>query len=569
MRPPKADRAVATDAAPVAMRQEPALMQAVTDATRAMQAAAAQLTRLGQALAQPGSEAAADGPMVDVWGDDPRSEPGAAAGRRPVMVRLQGIANPLLRVAIAEAQPAIGRHAPGTSEFRYWNAAEALSRGIAFWSGMLPAGTTWSAANPLPVRLVAPDDLLNAFYARADGLTFFRGMTGMGEVFTGESADVVLHELGHAVLDALRPQLFNAGLTEAAAFHEAFGDVNAILCGLQLAWMRDAVMAETGGRIRVSSCLSRIAESLAWGIRQTQPQSVDADCLRNAANSFAYRRPDLLPTSAGAGALSRAPHSFSRVFTGAFFDALSGMFAAGATRDADHLRMVSEEAARLLVAAIRTAPITTSYFSQLAAAMIQADEALHGGRYRTVLSQAFMRREILSVPSALGLVGAVVPALPVARGMAIASPPDVGALRYADEEPDTAHLLGYGETPDLPPQPVVLDGLRISVHLPDEPPRFAVAPATRGPEAEPVLSNEVAGRLFLEELIGQGRVELMSSEAVGLRGVMPQASGAPPPRVTHRLVEEGGAMVLRRVRFQCCPDADHPAPRHWAAHGVS
>jgi hypothetical protein len=56
---------------------------------------------------------------------------------------------------------------------------------------------------------------------------------------------VVCHELGHAILDALKPQLFNVASTEAGAFHEAFGDISAILCALQGAV---AMVVGNGGR---------------------------------------------------------------------------------------------------------------------------------------------------------------------------------------------------------------------------------------------------------------------------------------------------------------------------------
>jgi len=105
----------------------------------------------------------------------------------------------------------------------------------------------------------------------------------------------VLHELGHAILDALRPQLFNAFSIEAAAFHEAFGDMSSILCGLQLPSRRAKVLSETGGRLNTNSRLSRLAEQLGWGIRQSSPTAVDPDSLRNAANRFFYQRPEQLP----------------------------------------------------------------------------------------------------------------------------------------------------------------------------------------------------------------------------------------------------------------------------------
>jgi hypothetical protein len=203
----------------------------------------------------------------------------------------------------------------------------------------------------LPILLDEGEDF-NAFYDR-QALNFFHGTAGGRPVFSGESPDEVCYEEGHAVLNALRPALFDAGSIEAAAFHEAFGDMSALLAALQLPTMRAAILAETGGDLRRSSRLSRLAEQLGWAIRQFAPDAVKPDCLRNAANSFFYTNPEGLPSTAPAASLSSEAHAFSRVFTGAFLEALAGGFrlASADPSEAD-LQAVSLDLARLLVAGI-------------------------------------------------------------------------------------------------------------------------------------------------------------------------------------------------------------------------
>ena len=235
-----------------------------------------------------------------------------------------------IRIVNPASAPEAKPHSPGTADFRYWTAAEALRRGADFWGALLP-GTSWEVGSILPVDLDFGIDL-NAFYDR-EGLKFFHGSAAGRTVFSGESPDVVCHELGHAILDSLKPQLFDAASIEVAAFHESFGDMSAILSALQLPSLREGVLAETGGVLHRASRLSRLAEQLGWAIRQSVPSAVEADCLRNAVNTFFYRDPDTLPTMAPATALSSEPHSFSRVFTGAFFEGLAGMLATTASRD--------------------------------------------------------------------------------------------------------------------------------------------------------------------------------------------------------------------------------------------
>ena len=199
----------------------------------------------------------------------------------------------------------------GTREFRFWTAAEALRRGADFWAARIPL-TKWE---------VGP--VLNA-------LNFFHGPSSGGTVYSGESPDIVCHEMGHAVLDSFKPQLWGAASHEVAAFHESFGDMSSILSALQLPSLRTAILSDTGGHLYRTSRLSRLAEQLGAAIRAQQPDAVDPDCLRNAVNSFTYQDPVNLPPMAPAQQLSSEPHSFSRIFTGAFFECLGSMLTATA-----------------------------------------------------------------------------------------------------------------------------------------------------------------------------------------------------------------------------------------------
>src|SRR5437762_2743732 len=181
--------------------------------------------------------------------------------------------------------------------------------------------------------------------------------------------------------EALRRGLWDAMSVEVAAFHESYGDISALLAGLQLPSLRRAVLAETGARIGRSSRLSRLAEQLGWALRQILPGSAEPDCLRNAVNPFFYRAPETLPPSGPSSSLTAEPHSFSRVFTGGWFEALAGMLAvrASSPTEADLLQ-VSLDAGRLLVDAIPAAPIVADYGSQVAAHLIESDAELFRGR---------------------------------------------------------------------------------------------------------------------------------------------------------------------------------------------
>ena len=444
---------------------------------------------------------------VRVWEDDPLA--GAVAVER-AQAKLPKAP---LGITIDVPAPPAKLYDPGTAEFRYWQAADALARGAAFWKSVMPKGTSWQAGKTLPVRLDA-GDRLNAVYTRGD-LRFFHTNVAGTMVFTGESPDVVCHEMGHAVLDAIRPELWDAMSHEVAAFHESFGDMSAILVALQQPAIREEVLTETGGALYRSSRLSRVAEQLGWGQRQRQPCSAEGDCLRNAVNCFSYQPPTTLPNTSPAVLLSSAPHSFSRVFTGAFFQMYAGMVVLlHRPPTADDLLQASIDAGRLLVTAVQAAPIVADYMTQVAAHILEADKVLFEGRYASAIEFGMGGRGILSLPSARTVTGTPVPA---AFGSVAGF--DLPSAAFTGSE--------FGLD-----RPVVM-------RVPNQPRRLAaLAVATDGGSLAATPPEEVAAG-FLRELMLRQRVALPADGDVDPDG--------PGPLKSHRLVDRGDHLTVERV----------------------
>jgi hypothetical protein len=459
-------------------------------------------------------------PEVSAWEDDP--EP-AVLVNRPV----PDFAKQPLAFNFPSAPPAPGVYQPGTAEFRFWTAAEALRRGADFWAPRVAAGN-WQVGPSLKVLLDAGLDL-NAYYDR-QALNFFHGPGKGGTVYSGESPDIVCHEMGHAILDTIKPQLWGAASHEAAAFHESFADMSAILSALQLQSLRVAILADTQGHLYRSSRLSRLAEQLGTAIRLQAPDAVDPDCLRNAVNSFTYQDPINLPQMAPASQLSSEAHSFSRVFTGAFFEILGGLLAAKATApngptEAD-LLSVSGEIADILVPAVQQAPVVANWYSQVAAAMVQTSASINPA-YPPILKGVFVRRSILSLNSAASVqvlqasLAAMAPRM-VPTGSA--DPLAVIALSAND----------YGL--DLP---LLVESASHSRQF------VAKAAAVQGNGSLEPASSSTAAHAFVDDLFSRGRVDY-----AGL--------GRPEARLdhgsrlrSHRLVADNGAIRLHRCLFDC------------------
>ena len=471
----------------------------------------------GVEMAKRGTPKAQTTGAISVWEDDPGS---GILVSRPV----PDVSRAPLGFSFPTPVPQPGVYKPGTPGFRYWTAAEALRRGADFWANRVPLAN-WQTGQMLRVLLDEGSDL-NAYYDR-QALNFFHGASPDGTVYSGESPDVVCHEMGHAVLDSFKPELWNVASHEAAAFHESFGDISAILSALQLPSLRAAILSDTGGHLYQSSRLSRLAEQLGAAIRSQQPDAVEPDCLRNAVNSFSYDDPIQLPPVAPASQLSSEAHSFSRVFTGAFFEALGAFLATTAanagTPTEQELLSSANDLAAILVTAVKQAPVVSNFYAQVAAHMVEA-AGLVNLNYVPILKGVFTRRSILSLQSA-----AQVHVLQQsATALAALPPAPHGAL---DRVALPAVQYGLDE-------PLLVD-------TPSNPRKFlATASAADASEIEPASAISAA-RGFVDDLFRRGRV---------LYGDV----GRPEARLehgrrlrSHKLIRVDGGVHLIRVLFDC------------------
>jgi hypothetical protein len=465
---------------------------------------------------------------IAVWEDDPMSVPSAYTIRVPAP-ELDTL--PLAIEILGNApDPAI--YAPGTEEFRYWTAAAALGRAVNYWSALLPNTTNWEVGPILPVRLDAGVDL-NAYYTRDEdqkGLSFFHDTVNGETIYSGESSDIVCHELGHAILDTIRPDLFDAASDEIAAFHESFADISAILSDLQLPSLREAVLVETNGDLHRSSRLSRLAEQLGWAIQQVNPDKADSDCLRNAVNSFSYQDPTTLPLSGPNSVLTSDPHSFSRVFTGGFFEALASMIALQShTPTEDDLLQVSQDAGKLLVVALLVAPASSDFYSQVAAYMIEADRLHFNGKYSTVLTSAFVNRGILSWEATAMLRPHLSSPTMATRAMTASKRNAITELPQV-----TLSATHYG-----------LRSKTLVVSVPREAKRRRTEAPTSKLRMMASPSAEKVAKSFVDDLFQRGKVDV-GEFADASAGMIHSAVG----QKTHKLTQTSRGLMLTRILFE-------------------
>ncbi len=254
----------------------------------------------------------------------------------------------------------------------------------------------WAAVSILRVNPRAGKDF-NAFYDR-HSLKFFYDQDILSKkmIYTSESSDVVAHEFGHAFLDILRPDLWSVQSYEAWAFHESFGDIVAICNIMQYDQILTKALADTGNDLKKSNIISRLAEELGKAISTIANDSSYALALRDAVNNFKYIDPKLLPADSPNNELSNECHNFSRVWTGAWYDCMIGMYiqnVQSGMSNLEALKLARDTAAQYVLYACQYAD-SIKFYSSTAAHMLFFDKNKNNGKYQNVLSETFSSRNI-------------------------------------------------------------------------------------------------------------------------------------------------------------------------------
>jgi hypothetical protein len=234
----------------------------------------------------------------------------------------------------------------------------------------------------------------NAFYSRdqkALKFFFFNAGTPPAQVFTCRSLDIVAHETGHAILDALKPGwLLASNPPQTGGLHESFGDLTAIFLALNQLDQCDALIAQTKADLHAKNFLSDLAEQ--FGLALGRPNG-----LRNADNNLKL-------SEAGTEV-----HAISQVFTGGMFDVLADLFALERNPDikddAAVLHDVAGYLASVLIRGLRAAPNTAATYAHVVNKMLGIVVAdAKPATYRQALVNAFAAREVIA-PTALSMNG--------------------------------------------------------------------------------------------------------------------------------------------------------------------
>ena len=180
---------------------------------------------------------------------------------------------------------------------------------------LLGRPVTWANGAGRLLLLPHASYMENAFYDRVTGglhFGYFEGYEGE-VVYSCLSHDIVTHELGHAVLDGLKPGYNEVSSPETAGFHEYFGDAVAMMASLANRDVARVVVDDAPARLDAKNVVSAIASQFGAALRGLPEQ----DYLRGAWNKRTMA--DM------AGKFEE--HDWSEVLTGVYYELLQFLYA--------------------------------------------------------------------------------------------------------------------------------------------------------------------------------------------------------------------------------------------------
>lgn len=294
----------------------------------------------------------------------------------------------------------------GSPQFDQVNTHGIVAGALATYEHYMGHTVPWSFKGPLEVNPHAGDGK-TAYYSRWDqSINFFQwDSPSLGKtVTTAQSFDVASHEMGHAILDGLRPGLLSG--TESKAFHEGFGDSSAILHALQYDTNLQQILADNGGDFSKPSLVTRLAEEFgtAFNKEDDNPKNDNNPYYRTALNEFQYADPKTLPSdsyppSQPEEVLTSEPHSFSRIWSGSFYSMLGSLYtqcAGEAPSQLDALRQARDVLGTLWGKSLDHIPAANLKFRHAASAMLREANQLEGGKYFDSLAAVMLDRNLLT-----------------------------------------------------------------------------------------------------------------------------------------------------------------------------
>lgn len=446
-------------------------------------------------------------------------------------------------------------HDVGSAEFVDWQCHEAAARTLAAWERVSAPLRFWHGRRRSIRLLPRRQTGIGASYER-DRIGFDHHPFGNPTFFAGASADAVAHEIGHAILDAIRPELWDSIFAEVAAFHEGFADCVSLLLALDDAAVRQLLIdasADPARALAVENAASQVAESVADYYREVHRTSGGAAVRRRLRNDFKWELPVTLNPVSARGELASEPHSFGQVFAGCFYDLIDNVYRNGGQHTSDGLAGAAQIAGTLLALAIESAPQEARFFRAVGRAMIHADERLSGGAFHLPIRDAFNAHGLQ-----LGSSAMLAPSASLAGPAPARTGPAARRLNRRTRA-DLVRRAGSGAEARVTTAPARIGRKRLVRATIEQALGVEFHPAGR---ATGTVSAKLSQDVLLDGqrghcvLLGEmpnpvAAADEANSFVRGLDGCGQIGESAKDPGATHRIVKRGREWVLKRICFAC------------------
>jgi len=200
----------------------------------------------------------------------------------------------------------------------------------------------WHSPGALTVRYNIESKSEFPFYSRDDlevKLFHIKGKSKYGkkyDVDTAFSPDIISHEVAHAVLDGLAPNLLDSNFVESLAIHESVADLTAFNAAMRNNDLRKHIMNEAKDDLRKAYDAIQIAEEA--GRVSGIIDGHQSHFLRTLDNKMIL----------GGVANNYSPHDVSQVLTGLIFDTICDEYSRYRSNDVDATSSYSWDASKAI-----------------------------------------------------------------------------------------------------------------------------------------------------------------------------------------------------------------------------
>jgi hypothetical protein len=283
----------------------------------------------------------------------------------------------------------VGRHTPNTRSFHQVNVWAVAQRVLDFyedtWQGGLGRTIPWAFDGSRLILVPHAGLAENACYDRhSKSLQFYYRTRGETIDYSCLSHDIIAHEMGHAILDGIRPYYWEDSSLQTRAFHEFVADQTAILTALRNNDVRGELEKLTKGKIDLANFVADLGEVFG-------DQTKGRRYVRNALQDPKVTMADLDE--------GKSPHYCSQVLTGAMWDIMATMAAKYMKIDQESPKLalwhVIDGFRRIALRPLEFLPPVDVQFIDYARAVLRAHALSHPRDrhgYRDIMRKVFAER---------------------------------------------------------------------------------------------------------------------------------------------------------------------------------